>query len=474
MCGLVGAFRSEKGYFTKAPQYITQGLFISVLRGYSGCGVGLIDKDFKPDMVKSRLASPDFIQTKSYGWVETKAPAARVIMGHTRAPTGGAANYENSHPFWYHRTENVTDSVILTHNGHVSNYHALTPNEFKHDVDSAHVTHSILVNGALDTLKKLQGYYVLTWYSEKDKTFHIARNNSNRDLFLAKNITGDVMYYASEKEILQFLLDRLDISYANKGTPEAFWQLDPLKMYSWDLSKDTLLEPTVEEYEEKKVYTTNYYTGPSSPTKSFGLPDAGDRIWVDVVSNAVTLYSNSTTHGHLDAVRRLDNGEVRIDGVCKQDWEIKFHLSKHSIPCIVDHASSEIVGGVVKYKYKVRLYPKLIEEENRRLLPPTTLQETKKGEEEKKGSEGVEMAEIGSQEQYPGPNNTTISLREWREIAKLGCVGCHGVILSLDKDKILWYPWARCPEDPPEQTEWQMVCPICAKDDKKLAEIYGA
>lgn len=474
MCGLVGAFRSEKGFFTKAPQYITQGLFISVLRGYSGCGVALIDKDFKPDMVKSRLASPDFIQTKSYTWVENKAPGARAIMGHTRAPTGGGASYENSHPFWYHRDGNISDSVILTHNGHVNNYHALTPNEFRHDVDSAHVTHSILINGALDTLKKLQGYYVLTWYSEKDKTFHIARNNSNRDLFLAKNIAGDVMYYASEKEILQFLLDRLDINYAGKGTDSAFWQLDPLKLYSWDLSKDTLLSPVVEEYEEKKSCTTTYHTGTNSSSKSFGLPDAGDRIWVDVVSNAVSLYSNSTTHGHLDAIRRIDNGDVRIDGVCKEDWDKRFPSTKNSIACIVDHASSEMIGGVVKYKYKVRLHPKSIEEDSRRFLPPP---ETKKGEQEKKEQVAVVLFDPTtgvSQEMWPGPNDTMISLQEWREIAKQGCAGCRGVILTLDKDKILWYPWARCPEDPPDETEWQMICPMCAGDEKKLADIFGA
>jgi predicted glutamine amidotransferase len=468
VCGLVGAFRADKGFFTKSQQYITQGLFISVLRGYSGTGVGLINSHFKPDMVKSRLASPDFIQTKNYTWVETSAPSARVIMGHTRAPTGGSSSLENAHPFWYVKDGDPTDSVILTHNGHINNYHSLTPNEFRHDVDSAHVTHSILVNGAIETLKKLQGYYVLTWYSEKDKNFHIARNNSNRDLFLAKSPDNAVMYYASEKEILQFLLDRLDIPYAAKGTPEAFWQLDPFKLYSWDLTKETLVEPTVEEYEEKKVVYqgTGYHGG----GKAYGgLPDAGDRIYVDCENSKLELYPNSSTHGFLMAVRHLDNGEVRIDGVCKEDWEKTYRYTPRSLACIVDQSRSEMVGGVAKFYYKVRIHSKEAEKDARRALPPP---EDKK-KEEKPEQVGLTPPNQDSALMCPGPNDTTISLAEWREIAKLGCVGCNGVILTLDQDKVKWFPWKRCPEDPPEDTEWQMVCPICVRDEKKMHDIFG-
>jgi len=474
VCGLVGAFRAEKGMFTKAPQYITQGLFISVLRGYSGCGVGLISNKFKPDFVKSRLASPDFIQTKTYSWVESNVSMSRVIMGHTRAPTGGSPNHENSHPFWYVKDNDPLDSVILTHNGHVSNYHSLTPAGFKHDVDSAHVTHSILVNGAKETLEKLQGYYVLTWYSEKDKQFHIARNESNRDLFLAKSPDGTVMYYASEKEILQFCLDRLDIPYHAKGTPEAFWQLDPYKLYSWDLTKDNLSEPIVESYEQKKPIYTVYSGGGTKATG--GLPDAGDRIYVDCENNEVVLYSNSTTHGCVKAIRRLDNGEVRIDGVCKEDWEKTYKFTRRSLPCIVDASHSEMVNGLVKFTYKVRINPTEATKDARRYLPPPQ-QQQETGEAKKKeesNSLGLTPPDPDSLIMYPGPNDTTISLKEWREIAKLGCVGCNGTILSLDKDKVKWYPWARCPEDPPEDTEWQLICPLCAKDEKKLADIYGA
>jgi predicted glutamine amidotransferase len=486
VCGLVGAFRSDKGIFTKASQYITQGLFISVLRGYSGTGVGIVNSKFKPDFVKSRLASPDFIQTKNYTWVENSAPMARAIMGHTRAPTGGTASHENSHPFWYVKTDNAEDSILLTHNGHVSNYHSLTPQGFRHDVDSAHVTHSILVDGAIDTLQKLEGYYVLTWYSEKDKQFHMARNDNNRDLFLAYSPLKDIIYYASEEGILRFLLDRLDIPYLNKGTPEAFWRLEPLKMYSWDLTKDYLENPVVQEYEEKKrTYTTTTYYG--GGRTGGGMPEVGDKIYVDCEENQVVLYTNSTTHGYVNAKRRLDNGKVRIEGVTIEEWE---HLWKHvkgSLPCVVDHSHKEILNGLTTYHYKVRVHKQeaTLDANHRRALPPPNQEGAKKKETEESKQVGLvalpstlgsdkKSSEDVSQPMLRGPNDTLIPLPKWREIAKLGCVGCNGTILSLDKDLVGWYPWARSPEDPPEDTEWQMICPLCVKDPSKMVAIFGA
>jgi len=494
MCGLVGAFRANKSKFDRnIDHFLTQGLYVSALRGFGGVGVGLVDQDFKPDFIKSAMDAGNYIFTERFKWVNKNILDARAVLGHTRAPTGSAKiSVNNSHPFWF-GDQKKQSTVLGMHNGHINNYYSLTPTGFNHEVDSAHAIYSIYLNGAKETLEKITGYYVLVWYDEKEKTMNIARN-SHRELYIVQNKEETQMYYASEEAILRFALERNNIPYDEKT---GFMELDPFSIYSWNLEADTLSEGLViKKYDEKKA-SISTHTGtkhiPSNPGK--GRLMAEQSVFYTFVRNPETAFypykgsdGEESGWGKVFGTRALDNGLVVIEGVNKKEWVEKWSKLNLHVPCVCTQSKWEEHGeGATKSSYPsytARISVKDADRDLEKLLSDQDKVKTIEKKESSPSETGepygssktalvVKSEDRGVIETVKGPNGTYIPKSQWRAIAKEGCVICHGVIMESDIGEVLFYGWNRNPEDAPEDTEYQMVCPVCQNHPDIIVKSLG-
>lgn len=277
MCGLVGAFRADNAMFDhKIKNFMEKGLYVSAVRGVEGTGVGIVDKNFVPGHAKTQFDAATFLQTRQYGFAKNAMLDARVILGHTRHSTvQGSISQENAHPFQWRNKEN---EILFTHNGHINNAHSLSHKDFHHAVDSAHVANALLHNPDIDILERMQGFYVCIWYDKQTHTVKMARNNS-RDLYYVYNKAKTQIYYASEAEILKFILDREEIS-----SEDEFHEIEPGELLIWDLEAKTLADPKKVAYKEKK-FTPHWQktaqevgTG-TFPTTSSGASGTGGSSW---------------------------------------------------------------------------------------------------------------------------------------------------------------------------------------------------
>lgn len=494
MCGLVGAFRANNALFPLTIKaFITQGLYVSALRGMSGTGIALVNKDFSPDMVKSHVDAGNFIFTDKFEWVERNSPDSRAIIGHTRAPTGTAgASSKNAHPFWYGDSKKH-NTIIGAHNGHIHNYTSLTPVGFTHPVDSAHAFYSICINGALPTLEKIQGYYVLIWYNEEERTFNIARN-THRELVLARNKAKTVMYYASEEAILRFALERTNQEWDKE---HGFLELEPHQIYSWELESPTIELANIYKYNEKKEKAVAIYPGG-------GMGSGGFRSkWVEEDRSKTPMthntpffahiknpdkswqpYSDDGPWGKVYGTRIMDQGLVVIDGVKKTDWDEKWSKLWQAVPVKCTSSFYETHGeGAAKKtypSYKATIDIPAAEKDYQKWLKDNEDLESL----EKKGppvrgtvkpsaSLKIDSDSVAEILMVKGPGRIMIPIQEWRQIAKEGCVICHGTIIEADVGEVMFYEWSRNPEDKPEDSEHLMICPTCVQNPDDIQKALG-
>lgn len=471
MCGLFGAFRANKALFdTKIVSLMEHGLYVSALRGNDGTGIGLVEASYEAAFSKSHLDAPNFLQTRHWAWAKKYMSMSRACLGHTRSSTNpNTYNSEGAHPFvWEVETaDKKMDAVMLTHNGHCSDAFNLTPHDFTHPVDSANIAYALLLAGhdrAEDVLEKLNGFYVLVWYNQLAKTLNICRNESNRELYLVTNKAKTQIYYASEKEMLKFALDRCEIE-----VDKNYWELKPFVHYTWDLTKDSLDKPHARKYEEKKASSyKGRHTGGTLPgtTRNNGgtgsepttlvnplHPIKGDIIYGDfrfVAGTRGTWHANrdgsgkETSYGYIYGTRKLDkDSSIKLLGVQKSDLtyyadiieELPIKIHK------VEKQENATVGAFLYYEGSIDRQRADLGLRNKNARPDYSAQ-------------GYDLVKGW---------NGQIQRWRWKEIAKAGCSECDGDILDSDVGHVGFIEHPLNPEDHAIEVERQMVCPECCK-----------
>lgn len=140
----------------------------------------------------------------------------RLMMGHVRDATVGKITVENAHPF-------RVGTLIGAHNG------TLWDNEFrdKKKTDSEMMFEVMFEKGIAETLRDIGwgSAYAVSIYDEEGDIFYLGRN-SLRPLTFAVSEERDVLYYASESKMLDWILSRNKVKFNTL----------------YEVSKDTLLK----------------------------------------------------------------------------------------------------------------------------------------------------------------------------------------------------------------------------------------
>lgn len=131
------------------------------------------------------------------------------LMGHNRFRTQGEITAENAHPFEF-------ENVVGAHNGTCASY--ITKDLYeagKYEIDSQKIFSQLNHDGNVANLwSQLEDSQTsaaaLTWWDKRTNSFNFIRN-SQRPLYLSVNKTGDTLYWASEKWMLQIALGRVGV-----------------------------------------------------------------------------------------------------------------------------------------------------------------------------------------------------------------------------------------------------------------------
>lgn len=225
-----------------------------VPRGRHATGVLKVSTKGEPSHFKLAYEANLFLQLDASKNFLKSLISNTVLLGHNRHATKGAAgDHANAHPFKH-------GHITLVHNGSLNSWFNLTPSGETYSVDSEAIARGIEVYGAKETIKKLNGAFVLVWHDSRDNTLNFCRN-TQRDLSIAYNKKQNKIHWASEAGMLKWILDREYFGGVKAIEYDEIRELEPGVLFSVPISGvniqlDKATEEKVELYSAPKLTST--------------------------------------------------------------------------------------------------------------------------------------------------------------------------------------------------------------------------
>jgi len=194
MCGIVGAIGT---FYKQGEQAVAQMVFADTFRGDHSTGVAAINYNGIPKVTKEAIDGATFVQFHGSQFFR-----GRALICHNRLATKGKIDVKSAHPFQHGPLTGV-------HNGTLRDQ-ARLPDHLLFPVDSDNIYYAMHKDGVQKTLENLDGAFALVWHDVTDNTIHMARNKE-RPLHYAFTKDKKALYYASEKLMLAWILDRNNI-----------------------------------------------------------------------------------------------------------------------------------------------------------------------------------------------------------------------------------------------------------------------
>ena len=256
MCGLVGIIGD---IYTNDVKVFKQLMHVNYLRGVHATGFVNVRSGNNDNLTFKRAYNPIELFDMKSADSALSISGSQALLGHCRQATVGASgSHQNAHPFTH-------GAVTMMHNGTLTSRTGLLGTGFA--VDSEQICHTLSELNEDDEIKtmleEIDGAFALVWADERDETINIARNDE-RTLFFAISNVGK-FYYASEKEMLELVLNRNGITLEGEiqSVPVGTWFQIPQ-----DPKKYSELQRVEFTPRPKRTWTTTTYGTKTTTTGS--------------------------------------------------------------------------------------------------------------------------------------------------------------------------------------------------------------
>lgn len=432
MCGLVGVCGAVTAQHEKA---IATLLILDSLRGTDSTGIAVVPRNGDVKMAKEVGHPFNLFDTKRYD--KALMGMHRVIIGHNRYATQGKVNTKNAHPFEF-------ATIVGAHNGTLSGKHRLEDSAM-FDVDSENLYHHIDKKGIKDALNVLDGAWALTWWDKITEEMNFLRNKE-RPLFLTRSEDNGVMFWASEKWMLEIALARHTVKH------QEIVSLDPDMLVSIRIEASgkmdkPIITPAATKY-VAPVYSGGYmhngkWHSPSPTTGCTGQAAGG---------NVVTIPSTSPVKSAKEDTTKL------VREILKLPRTSNYANTKGVTLTLIGRATD--FKGATYYDCTDETHP----QENIRLYYTTKRDNNLLGCEIKADIGGLHVDKYGSfykvvsssvkviEEEilYRNYKGVMISLKDW-QLMHGTCEWCSSTVHPKDKGYGL-------------TSAGQVLCPVCMED----------
>lgn len=340
MCGHVGVAGRINQQEEKAFREL---LIVDSIRGEHSTGIAAVSH---LGVGITKVVGDPFELFRSLGWETTMKRINRVLIGHNRYATQGAVNKRNAHPF------NV-GAITGAHNGTLTNKYQLHEGGL-FEVDSEAMLNHIEQKGLSNALSIARGAWALVWWDERDDTLNFIRNKE-RTLYAATVKDSDVVFWASEKWMLEVVLPRHGIKIA---------EVEMFKEdvhYELHISKDRKFTKPVltdmSKYKTPEVATTHGYfpgstTLPYTPPKPLVAPAINQSSSVFQLSRKAVKFFGMT-------VDKDKNGGEYLDCYEEDNTLTSFRLYRNSFVEIEDAVGEYFTADIAAMSTSDGLYYKL-------------------------------------------------------------------------------------------------------------------
>jgi len=356
MCGLVAVLSKQPtvGFLYKDKTIFLQMLISDMFRGMDSTGSFAVNKHGNLKMIKDASAASFFINKKEANtFYNDFVQDYHIVVGHNRKATMGGVTSETAHPF-------IEGNICLVHNGTLQNHYKLANRVVDSNAVAAHINEF----GYKSLLKNIEGAYALIWYNAAEKMLYFTRN-TERPLHLVE--TNDRIYLASESKMLDWILNRNDLSkytIQNVPTDKVFkFSLETRKLEAE--SKPKKAEPVKNKHQSHQSRAHQMSTGFGHLALAYSSEQNTKLSPNTPAANIETYSSNQTI-----AWRLLDwepkNGSTKMQGETTDGFRTPVTIfldnniwSQEQIDEITD--AEWLTGQIMTISYKaglVQLYLK--------------------------------------------------------------------------------------------------------------------